>query len=107
MQPPAKFPGKGQEKSVNNEHFFHSSSCRRSDRQSGPADRQPVLPEPPAAQSSHGGCVRPHQPPAAAQLPGGVAAGPHRVGDEKRRRRVPAAATQGGVRCVAITSTFR
>lgn len=82
-----------------------SSSCRRSNRQSGPADRQPVLPEPPAAQSSHGGRVWPHQPAAAAQLPGGVAAGPHRVGDEKRRRRVPAAAAQGGVRCVAVIPT--
>lgn len=63
-----------------------------SHRQSSTAHRQPVLPEPPAAQSSHGRRVRPHQPATAAQLPGGVAAGPHRVGDEERRGRVPAAA---------------
>lgn len=78
-----------------------------SNRQSGAADRQPVLPQPSAAQGSHGGCVRPHQPPAAAQLPGGVAAGPHRVGDEERRGRVPAAAAQGGVRCVVIVRLCR
>ncbi|XP_055367154.1 mucosa-associated lymphoid tissue lymphoma translocation protein 1 isoform X7 [Betta splendens] len=50
--------------------------------------------EPPAAQSSHGGRVRPHQPSAAAQLQGGLTAGPHGVRDEKRSGRVPAAAAQ-------------
>ncbi|XP_055367155.1 mucosa-associated lymphoid tissue lymphoma translocation protein 1 homolog isoform X8 [Betta splendens] len=53
-----------------------------------------VAVEPPAAQSSHGGRVRPHQPSAAAQLQGGLTAGPHGVRDEKRSGRVPAAAAQ-------------
>lgn len=84
--------------------FSTSPLSRPSDWQSGPADWQPVLPEPPAAQSSHGGRVWPHQPPAAAQLPGGFPAGPHRVRDEKRRRRVPAAASQGSLRYLEIYS---
>lgn len=40
--------------------FYHSH------RQSGVADRKHVLSEPPSAESTHGGCVRPHQSASAA-----------------------------------------
>lgn len=79
--------------------MFSASALRRSsDWQSGAADRESVLPEPPTAQGPNGRCVRTHQPPAAAQLPGGLTAGPHRVRDAERRRRVPVAASQRSLR---------
>lgn len=70
------------------------SLSESSDWQSGPADRKSVIQKPPAAQSSHGGRVWPHQPPAAAKLQSGFAVGPYRVGDEKCCWWVPVIASQ-------------